>query len=129
MIDKARMREAGALGPYLLGHSPVDRALLGALGLTTDAFAALAVASVGDASVATAGDANVLAVLRAHGIDEARVRRWSDGFPRRYAALIPIWDLDEGYTTPSRLQAAAIAAFRVVEGPLMQFARRISKAP
>ncbi|GAC1303526.1 MAG: hypothetical protein NVSMB21_02790 [Vulcanimicrobiaceae bacterium] len=129
MIDKARMREAGALGPYLLGHSPVDRALLRALGLTTDAFAAIVAASAGAGVEIGAGDARALAALRARGFDEARVREWSDRFERRYAALIPLWDLDEGYTTPSRVQAAALAGFRLVEGPLMAFARRVTKAP
>ena len=45
MIDKARMASSGALGAYLFGHSPIDRALLTRLGVTTDEFAAIVAAS------------------------------------------------------------------------------------
>lgn len=121
MIDKSRMRESGALGPYLLGHSPVDRSLLERLAMTTDEFVALAAPRTDDASV--------LAALRARGIDEQRVRRWSDKFEDRFKAYIPLWDVDEGYTKPSALQGAVLAAFRYVEGPLMGLARRVLKAP
>ena len=34
MIDKARMNDRGELGAYLLGHSPVDSALLTRAGIT-----------------------------------------------------------------------------------------------
>lgn len=121
MIDKARMRERGALGAYLLGHSPVDRSLLRVLGMTTDAFAALAVAQPDDAAVLTA--------LRARSIDEARLRRWSDRFEQTFKAAIPIWDLDEGYTKPSPVVRAAFALFRPIELPLMALVHKVLKAP
>lgn len=122
MIDKARMRADGRLGSYLLGHSPVDRALLGRLGTTTEEFAALAVAHRDDAGVLTA--------LRARGFDEERVRRWSGRFETTWKAYIPLWDVDEGYIKPtSSLVAIAIFALRVVEGPLMGLARKVLKAP
>ncbi len=109
MIDKARMRKSGTLGAYLLGHSPVDRALLERMSLTTDQFATLAVAH--------ADDAGVLAALRARGIDEERVRRWSGRFETTWHAYIPVWDVDDGYTKPKTvLHAAALAAFQAVEG-------------
>jgi len=47
-------------------------ALLERLGVTTDRFAALAVAHP--------DDADPLAGLRARGVDEERLRRWSDRF-------------------------------------------------
>ncbi len=121
MADKARMREADALGSYLLGHSPVDRAMLGRLGLSTDEFAAIA--------CRCADDAALLAALRTHGFDEARVRRWSANFTTRYKAFIPLWDLDEGYRTPTTLEKSLMAFVRVVEGPLMGLARKVLKAP
>ena len=71
MADKARMRENGTLGAYLMGHSPVDRALLARLGLTTDEFVALALANPDDAAL--------LAALRGRGFDEARVRASCSG--------------------------------------------------
>ncbi|MBD5656645.1 MAG: DUF5069 domain-containing protein, partial [Candidatus Eremiobacteraeota bacterium] len=90
MIDKARMSAAGTLGAYLIGHSPVDRALLGRLKIGTADFVRLAVAEPSDAAV--------LAALRARGCDEAAVRRWSDRFEKHWAGFIVVWDLDEGYT-------------------------------
>ncbi|HEY4439034.1 MAG TPA: DUF5069 domain-containing protein [Candidatus Elarobacter sp.] len=121
MIDKARMRERGELGTYLLGHSPVDFALLTRLGVTTEEFAAI----VNDAP----GDDDVLAALRARGFDEARVRRWSESFPRRYRHYILMWDLDEGYRRPTTVQAVAIAAFRPFERPAMALLRFARRAP
>jgi hypothetical protein len=121
MIEKARMRQRGALGAYLLGHSPVDKALLKRLGLGTDEFVAIVARS--------ADDAAVLAALRERGFDEAAVRRWSDDFPRRYATYIKLWDLDEGYVQAAPWQKTLIAGVRCIEGPLMEGFRRISGAP
>jgi len=121
MIDKARMRDRGELGSYLLGHSPVDRALLARLGLTTDEFAALVRAAPDDAAV--------LAALKARGWDEARVRRWSDRFPSTYRTYIMLWDIDEGYVRPSALQSLALAAFRPFESAAMEVVRRLRRAP
>ena len=121
MIDKARMREAGVLGSYLLGHSPVDRSLLGRLGMSTDEFAALA--------CRCADDQAALAALRTRGFDEARVRKWSEGFETRFKAYIPLWDLDEGYREPKAYEKPMMALARVIEGPLMGLARKFLKAP
>jgi hypothetical protein len=121
LIDKARMRERGELGTYLLGHSPVDFAFLTRAGVTTEQFAAI----VHDAP----DDAAVLAAFRSRGWDEPRVRRWSDKFPRLYRAYIPLWDLDEGYVRPNSLQAMALSAFRPIEGITMQLLRMVRHAP
>ena len=121
MIEKARMRERGTLGAYLIGHSPVDAALLKRLNITTAAFVEL-VREQPD-------DIRVLVALRARRFDEAAVRRWSDTFPRRYALYITLWDLDEGYTLPKRWQRPLIACFHRDEGPVMQVFRRILRAP
>ena len=121
MIEKARMRERGTLGAYLIGHSPVDAALLERLNITTEAFVQLVREQPDDTSV--------LIALRAQGFDEAAVRRWSDAFPHRYALYITLWDLDEGYTPPKRWQGPIIAGFHCVEEPLMQAFRRIRRAP
>ena len=121
MIDKARMKAAGSLGAYLLGHSPVDRSLLQRLKVTTDEFAAI-VASQPD-------DHGVLTALRARGFDEASVRRWSDRFETTWRMFIPLWDLDEGYRTPTVFEMPFVSMMRVVEGPLMDALRKVSKAP
>ena len=121
MIEKARMRERGTLGAYLLGHSPVDAALLKRLNITTEAFVRLVCEQPDDASV--------LIALRARGLDDAALRRWSDTFARRYALYIRLWDLDEGYTLPKPWQRPLIASFRYIEEPLMQGVRCIRRAP
>lgn len=120
LIDKARMRERGELGAYLLGHSPVDGALLTRLNLTTEQFAEIVRRAPDDEAV--------LAAVRAHW-DEARVRRWSERFTAAYRWYIPLWDLDEGYARPNRLQALALALFRPLEGGAMALVRRIRRAP
>ncbi len=121
MRDKARMSADGTLGPYLMGHSPVDKAALGILGMTTGEFMSLANAAPDDASL--------LAALRARGMDEDRLRGWSEKFPRTYSNLIPLWDLDEGYLRANPVQRALIASFKTVERPVMALFRKVSPAP
>jgi hypothetical protein len=121
LIDKARMRESGKLGSYLVGHSPVDYAFLTKAGIGTDDFVALA---VGQGS-----DADVLAALRARGFDEAAVRAWSDRFETTYKVYIFLWDVDEGYRVPSPLEKLLIPVARRVEGPLMDVVRFVRPKP
>ena len=121
MADKARMAARGKLGAYLMGHSPVDKALLLRLGLTTEEFVEIANREPDDAAL--------LAALRQRGFDEDRVRRWSSEFTKRYATLIALWDLDEGYRPRSPMQRPFFAFAKIVEQPLMSIFRRISAAP
>ena len=122
MIDKARMRDRGELGSYLLGHSPVDYALLKRAGVTTEEFAEIVRGAPDDQAV--------LAALRARGgWDEARVRRWSGRFPSTYRLYIRMWDVDEGYARPTVLGAMARTILRSVERPAMALVRRVRRAP
>jgi hypothetical protein len=121
MTDKARMSANGTLGAYLLGHSPVDRALLVRLGLSTDEFAALAAGCEDDRAV--------LDALRRRGFDEARVRNWSDRFEATYRTYIHLWDVDEGYVAPSPVERVMLSAFRPVEGAVMAAARKFLPRP
>jgi hypothetical protein len=121
LTDKAKMYANGSLGAYLFGHSPVDKALLRRLGLTTAEF--------GELARECGSDQDVLAALHARGFDETRVRRWSDRFPKTYRLLIRIWDIDDGYIAPSAFDRVWLGAFRVVEGGVMRAFRRISPAP
>ncbi|MEA2785105.1 MAG: hypothetical protein QOF71_1209 [Candidatus Eremiobacteraeota bacterium] len=121
LIDKARMSQRGELGSYLLGHSPVDHALLTRFGLTTDEFLEI-VRQAPD-------DAGVLAAIRARGFDEARVRRWSERFPTTYRTYIKLWDIDEGYVKPTPLQAFGMAVFKPLEAGTMALLRRARRAP
>jgi uncharacterized protein DUF5069 len=121
LIDKVRMSDRGELGSYLLGHSPVDHALLTRMGLTTEQFSEI-VRQAPD-------DAGVLAAVRARGWDEARVRRWSERFTSTYRTYIKLWDLDEGYVRPNALQAVGLALFKPLEGGAMSLLRRMRRAP
>ncbi len=121
LIDKARMQQRGELGSYLLGHSPVDHALLTRMNLTTEQFADIVRQSPDDAAV--------LDRIRAHGWDEARVRRWSARFTSTYRTYIVLWDLDEGYVRPNALQAVGLAAFKPLESTAMALVRRVRRAP
>jgi hypothetical protein len=121
LIDKARMSHRGELGSYLLGHSPVDHALLTRLGLTTEEFSEIVRHAPDDASV--------LGAIRARGFDEARVRRWSERFTSTYRTYITLWDIDEGYVRPTALQAFGLALFKPLEGGAMALFRRVRRAP
>jgi hypothetical protein len=121
MIDKARMSSNGSLGAYLMGHSPVDCALLKRLDIATAEFVAVANRE-GD-------DTAVLAALKTRGFDEARVRRWSDGFEDRYRAFIPVWDIDEGYRPSPALARPLIAVARMIEVPAMAIFRKVRPLP
>jgi uncharacterized protein DUF5069 len=121
LIDKARMSHRGELGNYLLGHSPVDHALLTRIGLTTEQFSEIVRESPDDAAV--------LDAIRARGWDEARVRRWSARFTSTYRTYIVLWDIDEGYVRPTGVQALGLALFKPLEGAAMSALRRVRRAP
>ena len=90
MIDKARAYDAGTLGLYLYGQSPVDASLLAAGGIRYD--------DVLDAVRSSPDDAAVLAALerRVPGAT-VRLRAWS-AKPPLSARIIFAWnDVDEGY--------------------------------
>jgi uncharacterized protein DUF5069 len=122
MSDKARMLTGGIIGNYLMGQSPVDKALLARLGMNTEEWVALVTKNGPD-------DMAVLQALRARGFDEDRVRRWSADFETTYKSLIPIWDLDEGYRAPTAMQKPLLAFLKAFEAPLMSMYRKISPAP
>jgi hypothetical protein len=121
MIDKARMQQQGRLGIYLLGHSPVDASLMKRLNVTTAEFETIASAA--------ADDAAVLAALRQHGFDEARVQRWSGRFPRTFRWFISVWDVDEGYIKPNLMNRIGLLFIRALERPTSALVRTFRRAP
>ncbi len=121
MADKARMSAHGTLGAYLIGHSPVDRALLKRLQMTTAEFVQLVSECHSDTAL--------LSALRSRGFDEASVRRWSDRFDRQWAAYIRLWDIDEGYLPPHGFEVPLLAVARRIEAPLMALYRKIATQP
>lgn len=90
LIDKTRAALAGTLGDYLYGQSPVDRALLRALGIRYREFTKI----VKDAP----DDAAVLAALQARSPEGiARARVWSARLPLTHSLFLVCLDVDDGY--------------------------------
>jgi hypothetical protein len=90
LIDKTRAALAGTLGDYLFGQSPIDRALLRALGLSHRDFAEI-VRNVPD-------DRAVLAAIAARDLQACeRAGAWSATMPARYRLLLWLLDIDDGY--------------------------------
>ena len=96
LIDKTRAAQAGTLGAYLFGQSPIDRSCLRALGLRHREFAQM-VASAGD-------DSQVLSAIEAArpgALDHARA--WGERLPRRHGLFLFCIDVDDGYVGHLRL--------------------------
>ncbi|MDP9018125.1 MAG: DUF5069 domain-containing protein [Candidatus Eremiobacteraeota bacterium] len=90
LIDKTRAAMAGKLGLYLYGQSPIDNALLRALGLRYRDFTKIV------ANAATDDDVfRQLAIQCADGIQ--RARDWSARLPQRHRLFMFILDLDDGH--------------------------------
>jgi hypothetical protein len=92
LIDKTRAAAAGTLGDYLYGQSPVDRALLRALGLSYARFTQVVLDARTDDEV----------VARIAGLDpEApeRARQWSRAALRSPGIRLFFFllDVDDGY--------------------------------
>lgn len=90
LIDKTRAARAGTLGDYLYGHSPVDQALLRALGLGYRDFTAI----IGDSP---SDDAVLRALERDVPDGVGRARGWSRTMPRTFGVLLLLVDIDDGY--------------------------------
>ena len=122
MIDKARAYDAGTLGNYFFGQSPVDESLLSAAGF--------GYADVLDAVRKAPDDAGVLAELerRAPGAGE-RMRAWSAKPGLVSALTFQLVDADEGYTKgliPSLVRALPIDAMADVLAKILP--NRMQKA-
>jgi hypothetical protein len=94
LAAKVRAHDAGMLGTYLLGQSPIDDEFLRAAQLDYAGFIAIV--------RATADNAAVLA-----GIDSAsagavdRLRLWSLEMPVRRRTFMRVLDIDDGYDRPA----------------------------
>jgi hypothetical protein len=98
LAAKVRANDAGMLGTYLLGQSPVDDEFLRAAQLDYAGFIALVRSSEGNAAVLAAIDA---ASPGAAG----RLRLWSLEMPVRKRTSMRILDIDDGYDRPVWLNA------------------------
>lgn len=106
LAAKVRANDAGLLGNYLLGQSPVDDSFLAAAGLDYAALIAI-VRAAGD-------DEGVLAAIevRAPGAT-VRLRAWSDRVQAGAAWFMRILDFDDGYARPSALDGVHAAGNRL----------------
>jgi Domain of unknown function (DUF5069) len=93
LIDKTRAAQAGTLGAYLFGQSPMDRSCLRALGLRHREFAEIVADARDDDEVVAA-----IASRRPSALE--RGRAWGERLPRRHRLFLVFIDLDDGYIRP-----------------------------
>ena len=98
LAAKVRAHDAGMLGNYLLGQSPIDDEFLRAAQLDYASFIALVRSSADDAAVLAAVSA------ASHGAID-RLRLWSIEMPVRRATFMRLLDIDDGYDRPAWLNA------------------------
>lgn len=91
LIDKCRAAQAGTLGTYLYGQSPVDDALLRKAGLDYAAFSEI----VRDNSAFDDG-AVLAAIERAVPGATERLRAWGTKLAAKRAPFLAVIDLDDG---------------------------------
>lgn len=97
LIDKARASNAGCLGDYLYGHSPMDHGLLRQLGLSHRRFAEIVAGAVDDAGVVSEIDRRDASAI-------ARARAWSARLPSEHRLFFWFVDLDDGYRASTWLR-------------------------
>jgi hypothetical protein len=112
-----RAHDAGTLGSYLLGQSPVDDEFLKTAQLQYADFIAIVRASAdNEAVLAAVGAASPGAI--------ERLRLWSMEMPVRRGIMLRLLDLDDGYDRPAWLNAP-IALGNMVLTPLIGLARKV----
>jgi hypothetical protein len=109
LIDKARAAQAGCLGDYLYGQSPMDHGLLRVLGLSHRGFAEIVASAPGD-------DAVVAAIAQRDPAAIERARAWSARLPIEHRLFFWFVDVDDGYR-----------GSRWLHGPVTFLANRISR--
>jgi hypothetical protein len=114
LVDKARAFDAGTLGSYLYGQSPIDDAFLRRAGVDYHTFL--------DIVRAAPDDAAVLAEIerRNPGATE-QLRTFSQRLPTKAGLLIWMLEYDEGYVRPwwgAAARPLAKASFALIVGSL-----------
>lgn len=121
LAAKARACDAGTLGRYLYGQSPVDDAFLKRAGLDYAGFLAIVRAQPDDAGVLAAIEA------ASPGATE-RLRRWSTAVPHKQSWFMVVLDADEGHLRPSPLLTVARAVGNVAFVPVLAILRTLRPA-
>jgi hypothetical protein len=115
LAAKVRAHDAGTLGCYLLGQSPVDDEFLKIAQLSYADFIAIVRSSPDDAAVLSAvGAASPGAV--------DRLRLWSLEMPVRRGIMMRMLDIDDGSNRPAGL-TLPVAAGNALLGPLVALLR------
>jgi hypothetical protein len=96
LAAKVRAHDAGTLGMYLLGQSPIDDEFLRAAQLDYAGFIAIVRASAGDHTALAA-----IAAASPGALD--RLKLWSLEMPVRRRTFMRLLDLDDGYDRPAWL--------------------------
>jgi hypothetical protein len=117
LAAKVRAHDAGTLGMYLLGQSPVDDEFLKAAQLNYAAFIAIVRNAPDDAAV-LAG----IGAASPEAID--RLRLWSLEMPVRRRTMMRVLDLDDGYDRPAWLNGP-VAVGNTLLAPLIGLARKV----
>ncbi|HUY83588.1 MAG TPA: DUF5069 domain-containing protein [Steroidobacteraceae bacterium] len=117
LAAKVRAHDAGTLGSYLLGQSPVDDEFLRTAHLRYADFIAIVRASSDDAAV-------LAAVAAASPGAIERLRLWSLEMPVRRRTMLRLLDLDDGYDRPAWLNAP-IAFGNTLLVPLISLLRKV----
>jgi hypothetical protein len=115
LAAKVRAHDAGTLGSYLLGQSPVDDEFLKTAQLSYAEFITIVRSSADNAAVLAAiGAASPGAVDRLH--------LWSLEMPVRRRIMMQMLDIDDGYDRPAWLTLPLVAGNALL-GPLIALAR------
>ena len=118
LAAKVRAHDAGTLGTYLLGQSPIDDEFLKIAHLSYAQLIAIVRASTDDSAVLAA-----IAAASPGAIE--RLRLWSLEMPVRRRTMMRIIDLDDGYDRPAWLNVPFAAANTAFFTPLAGLARMV----
>ena len=115
LAAKVRAHDAGMLGSYLLGQSPIDDEFLRAAQLDYAGFIAIVRDAPNDAAMLPAIDA-----ASPGSVD--RLRLWSLEMPVRLHALMLLLDIDDGYGRPRWMNAvhAVLSPLAIVPAVVMR---------
>ena len=117
LAAKVRAYDAGTLGTYVLGQSPIDDEFLRVVQLRYADVIAIVRASADDAAVLAAIGAKSPGAIE-------RLRLWSLEMPVRRRTFMRVLDLDDGYDRPAWLNLPVVVG-NALMAPLIALARRV----
>jgi hypothetical protein len=121
LAAKARACDAGTLGRYLYGQSPVDDSFLKRAGLDYAGFLAIVRTQPDDSGVLEAIEAGALGATE-------RLRRWSIGLARKQGWFMRVLDMDEGHVRSSPLVSALRTVGNAAFVPVLAILRTLRPA-